>query len=415
MAGKHTNTTPPPRRVIADRVKRGIKKILSVVLSLLDKRVPKNDRYWIFPVYFIGEGHFTDNVLAVFEEVKNDPSIKKILLRRRADLSVEGKNVVILPMRSPLAVWYLLRSGVFFVQHSVWLDFAEARYQIVDPLDRKIINLWHGIPIKDISHRNTGIVNERALREMENYRIIASSENDCRNMQKAFFKTPPDRFWITGLPRNDFLVREERRLPEICRKDIKAIRSLCGDKKLILYAPTYRETNEEGAEHYNFNDKELERLEEWLRANNAAMGVRYHPYRRPKSYEKMLRREHFIDLSDEIIADVRNAIRMAEIVITDYSSLYVDALYISKRCISFAYDYEHYLQKQRGFFFDFKKVFPGPICKDFDALLQALEETKKTLCEKEQAKITSLQKLFFKYLDEGNALRVADRVRELIG
>ena len=414
MAGKHTNTTPPPRRVIADRVKRGIKKILSVVLSLLDKRVPKNDRYWIFPVYFIGEGHFTDNVLAVFEGVKNDPSIKKILLRRRADLSVEGKNVVILPMRSPLAVWYLLRSGILFVQHSVWLDFAEARYQIVDPLDRKIINLWHGIPIKDISHRNTGIVNERALREMENYRIIASSENDCRNMQKAFFKTPRDRFWITGLPRNDFLVREERRLPEICRKDIKAIRSLCGDKKLILYAPTYRETNVEGAGHYSFGDEELERLERWLRENDAIMGIRYHPYRRPKSYEKMLRRECFIDLSDEKVADVRIAIRMADTVITDYSSLYVDALYIFKRCISFAYDYEHYMQKQRGFFYDFEEVFPGPICKDFDSLLHALEETKKPISEQEREKITSLQKLFFRYLDNNNAQRVVDRVRELI-
>ncbi len=414
MSGKYVDSMFSLKKILV-WVKRGIKKFLSTALSSLDKRVPKNDRYWIFPVYFLGKGHFSDNMLAVFEEVKNDPSIRKVLLKRHADLSVGGKNVIILPMRSPLAVWYLLRSGVLFVQHSVWLDFAEAQYQIVDLLDRKIINLWHGIPIKDISHRNTGIINERALKEMENYWVIASSKNDCQNMQKAFFKTPPDHFWITGLPRNDFLVKEERRLPNICRKDIETIRSVCGNKKLILYAPTYRETNVDGAGHYSFSDEELERLERWLRANDAVMGIRYHPYRRPKSYEKMLRRERFIDLSDAKVADVRIAIRMAEIVITDYSSLYVDALYISRRCISFAYDYAHYMQKQRGFFYDFEEVFPGPICKNFDALLQALKATEGGLSEEEQKKIVSLQKFFFEYLDENNARRVVDRVRELIG
>ena len=394
------------------RLEKVITSITGLVCSFVDPFVVKQNNYWIFPVYFIGRGDFCDHALAVFEKVKDDPQIKKIILTREAEVKIDGKNTVIVPMKSFRAIWYLLCSKIIFVQHSIWLDLSTAKYQMKKPLERNIINLWHGIPIKDISHGNTGIVNKRSLLEMPNYKVISSSKIDKANMQKAFFKTPKENFWITGLPRNDFLVMDERQLPESYRTEIKKLRNLLNGKKLILYAPTYRETNVNGT-YYDFSDKDLDVLEAYLDKNNAVFGLRYHIYRKPACHQKILQRKNIIDLSAENISDVRLLIREAELVITDYSSLYVDALYINKKCISFAYDFEHYLKTQRGFFYDFESVFPGEICQSFEDMMETISKSDDPYSKEQIDKIKTIQTMLFKYLDANNSQRVVDRVRAL--
>jgi len=390
-------------------LKRIINSIKNSILSFADNLLKKSDDIWVFPVYFIGEGSFIDNSLAVFEKVKNNHNIKKIILKKEKDIYVEGKNVLVVPMNSWKAVWYLLRANIIFVQHSIWLDYKNSRFQIIDPKNRHIINLWHGIPIKDISHANTGIINDRFLKEMPRYKVICSSEVDKKNMQKAFFDTPKENFWITGLPRNDFLVMEQGNLPKIYREELKKLDDLLSGKKLFLYAPTYRETNI-GGKYYEFDEKEIEQLEKILNDNNAILGLRYHFYRRPSFVEKLYKRELFLDLSETTISDVRMIIRKSSLVITDYSSLYVDALYINKKCISYAYDYEHYLKNQRGFFYDFQKIFPGEICHDFDSLINAVENWNTPM---NKEKIDKIKNILFKYLDANNSERVVAKVKEL--
>lgn len=386
--------------------------VLNTILGLIDKKINKQNNYWIFPVYFIGKGHFSDSMLAVFNVVKSDEMIKKIILTKDVSVSIEGKNIHIIPMNSLKAIYYLLKSNIIFVQHSLWLDLSKSIFQIKEPLDRKIINLWHGIALKDISHKNTGIYNKRAIKEMLNYRVIASSEQDLFNMQKAFHITPKGNFWLTGLPRNDFLVMQEDNLPSIYKKELIYLKELVKEKKLILYAPTYREKNVGGAD-YKFSKKELEKLNAFLYKQNAVLGVRYHSYLSPTDYSDLTELSNVIDLSSSIISDVRMIIRESDIIITDYSSLFIDACYIDKKCISFAYDLRHYMDTQRGFFYPFEDIFPGPICETFESLLKKLEDYEIGKDEKE--KIDKFKKIFFEYLDSNNSQRVVDKVKGLLG
>ena len=299
------------KRVIHYMISKFKKIVLFLInkfFTLLDSVIPKQNDYWIFPVYFIGKGDFTDSNLAVFDRVKDDPQIKKIILARDIKITVYGENIIIIPMNSFKAVWYLLRSNIIFVQHSVWLDLSKAIFQIKYPSGRKIVNLWHGIAIKDISHANTGIITNRSIFEMPNYKVITSSATDEKNMQKAFTGTQKEDFWITGLPRNDFLIMNEKELPASYKLELKELRGLVNEKKLILYAPTYRETNVSGT-YYDFSEEELDRLEIYLIKNNFVLGLRYHIYRKPDCHERILKRKSIIDLSGEIISDVRLIIR----------------------------------------------------------------------------------------------------------
>jgi len=385
------------------------------IVEFLDKLIPKNSSYWIMPVYFIGKGDFSDNILAVYETVKKDPSIKKIILTREKQIEADkdSKNVVILPMNSLLAVWFLLRSKVIFVQHSVWLDLKAAKFQIHKPLNRYIINLWHGIAPKDMTHDNTGIINERSKLEMPNYINIVSSQIDLENKQKAFFLSKKENFWMTGNPRNDFLLTPEELLPKTLQNELTKLKNMVGEKKLLVYAPTYKETNVNGG-YYHFNENELKMLDQLLRQKNMIMGIRYHTYRRPAFYKDFFKYSSFYDLSSEVISDFRVIMRVAEALITDYSSVYVDAVYLNKKCISFSYDLDHYKEIQRGFMAPFESIFPGPICKNFSSLFNEIENLDSQLNEKEKIQYSNVRNLLFKHIDSNNADRVVTLLKKII-
>lgn len=306
-----------------------------------------------------------------------------------------------------------MRAKIIFIQHSVWLDLSQAKYQIIFPWRRQIINLWHGIVIKDLSHPSTGIINTRSKIEISKYKVICSSDKDKIIMKKSFYKIESDNFWITGLPRNDFLVMPEKELPKLYKDELRLLRSKQNGKTLIIYTPTYRETNL-GGEYYKFSNEEVEKLKNYLTENNSILGLRYHAYLQPRFVNELIDDEHIIDLSTKVISDVRMLIREASIIITDYSSVYIDAMYLHKKLISFAYDLEHYLKIQRGFYYDFNTVFPGEICYTFDDLMNALIKYKNPLSNEEKRKYKEMKKLFFKYSDANNTLRVIEKVKNLI-
>ncbi|OED89078.1 CDP-glycerol glycerophosphotransferase family protein [Vibrio breoganii] len=381
-------------------------RLIKSFFGFVDLFIPKRSNYWVFPSYFIGSGGFCDNSLAVFDEIKYDKEIKKILLLNNTTERFDGENVVTCKVNSLVGLYYLLVAKVIFVQHSFWLDYSSSLLSIRRGSKRDIINLWHGVSIKDISHKNTGIINKYSKVEMPNYFVISSSYVDCQNMKKAFKYTEADKFWITGLPRNDFLIKDKEELPEKYQKDLNFLEKLKKEDSFILYAPTYRELGSEG--QYEFNDLELNQLEEFLLDNKYKLLLRYHAYRKPISYQRLLSLKNVFEIDDSTVSDVRTIIRVSDLVITDYSSLYVDALYCNKACISFAYDYDNYMSQQRGFFYNFIDIFPGHICKDFDGLLHEMGSYKEN-----KSSYKNVKDKLFQFEDANNARRVVDAVKAI--
>lgn len=379
-------------------------------LNLLDLVVPKRSDQWIFPVYFVGRGDFGDNARAVFERVKDDPRIAKVVLQREAPVEVDGANVRVLPMSSYRAAWALLRSKVVFVQHSMWLDYAHCKHQALFHHARRIINLWHGIPLKDISHANTGIHGRRGLREMPHYHLICSSETDRGHMRRAFHRTPARNLHLTGIPRSDALLSPEGTLPPPYRADLARVRADLKGRRLVLYAPTYRET-QSGGSLYEFSDAELDALAAFCEQQGFVFGLRYHPYRRPP-FMARLTSHGFLDLSTDAYPDVRVLVRSTDLLVTDYSSVFLDALYANVPCLSFAYDYDHYAAQQRGFFYSFEELFGPLLLRSFPELMRALQTHAAGMSPPTPRK--HLLQSFFAHHDSGNADRVVDMVRRVM-
>jgi CDP-glycerol glycerophosphotransferase len=62
----------------------------------------------------------------------------------------------------------------------------------------------------------------------------------------------------------------------------------------------------------------------------------------------------------------------ADVLVTDYSSVMFDFAITGKPIVFFTYDFEHYRDELRGFYFDFAADAPGPLTRTTGELLEAL-------------------------------------------
>jgi CDP-glycerol glycerophosphotransferase len=243
------------------------------------------------------------------------------------------------------------------------------------------------------------------------YEIPCSSETDRGHMRRAFHRTPPDNFWVTGLPRDDVLLADS--LPADQQADLDALRRLKAGRRLILYAPTYREV-QTGATYYAFSDDEMARLRALCVRHGAVLGVRYHSYRRPEGHRRLVEQGGALDLSAEAYADMRVEARETDLLVTDYSSDFLDALYLGRRCLCFAYDRAHSESTQRGMFYPLPELFGSDLVEDFDGLAAALDRALAGGQDADAelaARHARLLPLFFAHRDGRNAERVAARLR----
>jgi CDP-glycerol glycerophosphotransferase (TagB/SpsB family) len=289
------------------------------------------------------------------------------------------------------------------------------------PLDAKLhrfINLWHGIPLKRVGHASIDTASHRGHLETEhayNHAIIASSKMDRLAMAASLYPLSFHDVWLTGLPRNDYIVRQESLLPKDFQAQLHQLRKALDGRKLVLFAPTFR--NAQAQSYYPFSDAERQALADCLNTHGAVLGIREHMADNAHSYSQKfcVWGMPTISLDRGGYPEIELLYREAAILITDYSSCFFDFMLTGRPAISFAYDHERYSTSERGLFYNLDEVFPGPVCADFKTLLSSLDTVLRE-DRREPDEIYKLKrKMFFEYLDDGSSARVVERVKQEIG
>ncbi len=134
---------------------------------------------------------------------------------------------------------------------------------------------------------------------------------------------------------------------------------------------------------------------------------------RAHTYSRMLSRLDTIDLSSRRYPDLEVLYRVADALVTDYSSCLVDFMLTGKPVISFAYDYDRYANEERGLFYDLEDVVPGPVCRDFPQFAEALDQVFDHPTPAQLEDYAWKRARFFDHLDDDNAARVVARVKRL--
>ncbi len=273
-------------------------------------------------------------------------------LPERTRTVLERSGVTLLPRFSLGSVLLLVSSGIIVVDHSIRDAYISRKSR-----RRSIVNLWHGVPIKNIelgARRLTASQRRIVEQNAKLYDLmIASSEHDRRAIASAF-GVPPSRVHVAGLPRYDLLDAKPPLEDDLVEQEHSLLTKLQG-RKLVLYAPTFRES---GPSPLSLIPEEGWRLlGDTLANHGAVLGVRTHPYDAatcPTEHPAILR------FTAREYPETNLVLRHASVLITDFSSLWIDYLLLSRPIAGLAPDRERYRSEERGFIYDLDEVFPGP-------------------------------------------------------
>jgi CDP-glycerol glycerophosphotransferase len=166
-----------------------------------------------------------------------------------------------------------------------------------------------------------------------------------------------------GYPRNDILINQNT---EDAIASMKENLGLPKDRKVILYAPTWRDDEFYCQGSYKFNPHlDFKMLMDQLKEDYICI-VKYHYLIQDKidwsSYKD------FIYVFDNSY-DIASLYLVSDILITDYSSVMFDYSLLKRPMFFYAYDLEKYKDTLRGFYFDFMNEVPGPISMTTEQLI----------------------------------------------
>ncbi|MEE1335847.1 CDP-glycerol glycerophosphotransferase family protein [Methanobrevibacter sp.] len=233
------------------------------------------------------------------------------------------------------------------------------------------LQTWHGTPLKKLGYDITipgpevqG--RENFYNESRNWDYLISSNPYSTKIFKRAFKYDKEVL-EDGYPINDIFFKDNAEF-------VKKLKSKLGieeNKKIILYAPTWKDDEQnESWEHYFNLEIDLERLYEEFSDEYVVILKMHHLVSENLRIDEKLK-DFAIDLSS--YDDIQELYVLSDILITDYSSVFFDYAHSRRPILFFVPDLNHYIENVRGLYLNMEKELPGPLIKDNDELIDIIK------------------------------------------
>ena len=268
------------------------------------------------------------------------------------------------------------------------------------------VQCWHGTPLKrlgcDLEHFDNVLNTMKGIKKR--YKIEAS---------KFSYFISPSKFasekfisaWNLreihieniiieeGYPRNDFLFNYTKNDEENIKKKLGIEKD---NRKIILYAPTYRSDQHETGVGYTYKEElDFTRLQKKI-------GDKYIILFRPhyfiaNSFDFEKYKGFVYNVSN--IDDINELYIISDMLITDYSSVFFDYANLKRPIIFYMYDLDHYRDDSNGFYIDLNEL-PGKIVKTQEELEHEINNININFKYDEKYRKFNQK---YNYLDDENA------------
>jgi len=359
------------------KLKGMIKLIGRCLIFLFSHFVPKNKKLWVFGAWF--GMRYSDNPKIFFEYInKNEKSITTVWIAKDKNIVKHIRHLGFNAYyhKSILGLWYQTRAQFAFVCQALQDDL----YSPGISSKTKVINLWHGFPIKKIMY---DILDERVCiknnigkladflspynKDRNDY-LIATNELTQRYFSKAF-KIPKENILITGFPRNDVFY-EKMNSSDNCYK--------------CIYMPTLRGWKGDECDLFLQYGFDFDKIDKKLREHNIQLYLRMHPVNSPpEAIVELIKKTNniFIDSSEDIYSSINNF----DCLVTDYSSIYFDYLLSNKPVVFAPFDLDIYLKNEKSLYFEYSDIALEPLATNWLDVISRLIELKNEGVSKEYA------------------------------
>ena len=157
-----------------------------------------------------------------------------------------------------------------------------------------------------------------------------------------------------------------------------------------------------------FADDEIAWLGDWCRRHDAVLGFRDDPADPSRSLARMMSPLGALRLTHGRLPSTEVHDRVASAMITDHSRRAAEFMVTGRPLVSFTAD-----PAAEELFYDLTSVLPGPVCRDFAALADALEVLLDPPDDKQLELYAEKRRLLHGVVDDRNAQRLVRRVKEL--
>ena len=391
-----------------------IKKIVFVLIKYIYAFISKFitvDKDLVIFISFHGRG-FSDNPRAIYEALINDSKYSNLkyiwVINNHKQKNIYLDDVKIIDYNSLSFFYYMCKA-------KYWIINCKMPEYIVKKENQIYLQTWHGTPLKRLGHDiqvsedttfyRSGLNYEEMCKtydvDVEKYNYMISPNKFCTEVFQSSFGINKERLIETGYPRNDFITNATK-------EDIINIKNkyhLPLDKKIILYAPTWRD-NSYNVSGYTFELKAD--FYKWKEILKDEYIIVFKPH-----YLIVNKYENNEDLKDFLYsipanAEINELYVISDSMITDYSSVFYDYAVLNRPMYFYMYDLEEYREELRGFYLDVYTELPGKIFEDEDMLLN---DIKNNVYDYESLKIFNER---FSHAQTGNcAQKVIDIVFEV--
>lgn len=291
-----------------------------------------------------------------------------------------------------------------------WVSNSRLPLWIPKPAHTTYLQTWHGTPLKKLAAdieevHMPGTTTEKYkmnfYNESRNWDYLISPNRYSTEIFKRAFQF--DKTIIeSGYPRNDILINANG------GQGIAALKKkyhLPADKKVLLYAPTWRDDQFYSKGQYKFDIQlDLKLLREKI-GDKYIVLLRMH-YLVAENFDLSPYKGFAYDFSNH--EDIRELYLISDLLITDYSSVFFDYGNLKRPIIFYVYDIDLYRDKLRGFYYDFESKAPGPLAKTTEEVIQHIKNQEINAVDKSAFKEFYDE---FCYLEAGeSAKKVVEKV-----
>lgn len=305
------------------------------------------------------------NLKCLYDSVDKE-KYNKVLILKANNLTKRSKKDVIKLLYHITTSKYILLD-----------DWNKTICMITRRKKQEIVQLWHG-PGAFKTFGFSRIDRSKKINKYtmhRNYTKAIVTSDKIRWCYAEGFGMDISNVRATGFPRTDCFF-DEKYVSNIKKSFYDEYKEF-KNKKIILFAPTYRGVNLAKAT-YDFDKIDFDKMYNELK-DDYILIVKWHPaiYDKIKlgkikvDYSKY--KDFIYDFSDK--RDINDILLITDVLVTDYSSVIFDYFLLDKPVVYYTYDLEEY-KKERGLYYPFEDYVYGEITENTNQLIKAIKNPK---------------------------------------
>jgi CDP-glycerol glycerophosphotransferase len=255
---------------------------------------------------------------------------------------------------------------------------AQAKYRVNNVLfaahgrkpETVYLQTWHGTPLKRLGHDIEVAgpeidARDNFHRESRAWTLLLSANGHSSETFRRAFRYDGEVL-EAGYPLTDPLLA-----PHPCREEIAARLGLPSGRRFVLYAPTWRDHKAVGAWRFDFDlHLDLETVSAALAPDQILLIKAHHLVSAGLDAARLP--DNVMDVSR--MEDISELCVLADVLVTDYSSVFFDYATTGRPILFYCYDLDLYAERVRGLYLDVERDLPGPVARSTAELASLLND-----------------------------------------